>query len=49
MKKMYDSRVIFKKKMIEAKKQYEKTPTIEPATKEIALIQQHSDGKENFS
>jgi len=35
MKKMYDSRVIFKKKMIEAKKQYEKTPTIE-LTKEIA-------------
>jgi DNA polymerase elongation subunit (family B) len=35
MKKMYDSRVIFKKKMIEAKKQYEKTPTIE-LSKEIA-------------
>ena len=35
MKKMYDSRVIFKKKMIEAKKQYEKTPTVE-LTKEIA-------------
>ena len=35
MKKMYDSRVIFKKKMIEAKKQYEKTPTNE-LTKEIA-------------
>merc|ERR1712025_468048 len=32
---MYDSRVIFKKKMIEAKKQYEKTPTVE-LTKEIA-------------
>ncbi len=29
MQKMYDSRVIFKKKMIEAKKQYEKTPTVE--------------------
>jgi DNA polymerase elongation subunit (family B) len=29
MKKMYDERVIYKKKMIEAKKQYEKTPTIE--------------------
>ena len=26
MKKMYDSRVIFKKKMIKAKQQYEKTP-----------------------
>ena len=35
MKKMYDSRVIFKKKMIEAKKQYEKTPTND-LTKEIA-------------
>ncbi len=35
MKKMYDSRVIFKKKMIEAKKQYEKTPTVE-LMKEIA-------------
>jgi len=35
MQKMYDSRVIFKKKMIEAKKQYEKTPTVE-LTKEIA-------------
>jgi len=35
MKKMYDSRVIFKKKMIEAKKQYEKTPTVE-LSKEIA-------------
>ena len=29
MQKMYDSRVIFKKKMIKAKKQYEKTPTVE--------------------
>jgi DNA polymerase elongation subunit (family B) len=29
MKKMYDERVIYKKKMIEAKKQYEKTPTIQ--------------------
>ena len=28
MQKMYDSRVIFKKKMIEAKKEYEKTPTV---------------------
>ena len=35
MKKMYDSRVIFKKKMIEAKKQYEKTPTPD-LVKEIA-------------
>ena len=35
MQKMYDSRVIFKKKMIEAKKQYEKTPTVE-LMKEIA-------------
>ena len=35
MKKMYDSRVIFKKKMIEAKKQYEKTPTVD-LMKEIA-------------
>jgi len=35
MKKMYDSRVIFKKKMIKAKKQYEKTPTVE-LMKEIA-------------
>ena len=35
MKKMYDERVIFKKKMIEAKKQYEKTPTVE-LMKEIA-------------
>ena len=35
MQKMYDSRVIFKKKMIEAKKQYEKTPTVE-LSKEIA-------------
>ena len=35
MKKMYDSRVIFKKRMIEAKKQYEKTPTVE-LMKEIA-------------
>ena len=35
MKKMYDSRVIFKKKMIKAKQQYEKTPTVE-LTKEIA-------------
>ena len=29
MKKMYDERVIYKKKMLEAKKQYEKTPTIQ--------------------
>ena len=35
MKKMYDGRVIFKNKMIEAKKQYEKTPTVE-LMKEIA-------------
>jgi len=35
MKKMYDSRVIFKKKMIAAKKEYEKTPTVE-LSKEIA-------------
>ena len=35
MKKMYDSRVIFKKKMIAAKKEYEKTPTVE-LMKEIA-------------
>jgi DNA polymerase elongation subunit (family B) len=35
MKKMYDGRVIFKKKMLEAKKQYEKTPTVE-LMKEIA-------------
>ena len=35
MQKMYDGRVIYKKKMIEAKKQYEKTPTIE-LMKEIA-------------
>jgi len=35
MKKMYDGRVIFKNKMLEAKKQYEKTPTIE-LMKEIA-------------
>ena len=35
MQKMYDSRVIFKKKMIKAKKQYEKTPTVE-LMKEIA-------------
>ena len=32
MKKMYDSRVIFKKKMIKAKQQYEKTPTVEPVS-----------------
>ena len=35
MDKMYGDRVIFKKKMIEAKKQYEKTPTI-ALEKEIA-------------
>ena len=35
MQKMYDSRVIFKKKMIEAKKKYEKNPSVE-LTKEIA-------------
>jgi DNA polymerase elongation subunit (family B) len=35
MQKMYDSRVIYKKKMLEAKQQYEKTPTIE-LKKEIA-------------
>ena len=35
MEKMYSDRVIFKKKMIEAKKQYEKTPTKE-LEKEIA-------------
>ena len=35
MQKMYDSRVIFKKKMIEAKKKYEKTPT-KALEKEIA-------------
>ena len=29
MQKMYDSRVIFEKKMIKAKQQYEKTPTVE--------------------
>jgi len=35
MRKMYDSRVIFKKRMIKAKQQYEKTPTVE-LMKEIA-------------
>ena len=35
MDKMYNERVIFKKKMIEAKKEYEKKPSIE-LTKEIA-------------
>jgi DNA polymerase elongation subunit (family B) len=35
MEKMYNDRVIFKKKMIDAKKEYEKTPTVE-LTKEIA-------------
>ena len=35
MQKMYDSRVIFKKRMIDAKKAYEKTPT-NALTKEIA-------------
>ena len=35
MDKMYNERVIFKKKMIEAKKAYEKKPSIE-LTKEIA-------------
>jgi DNA polymerase elongation subunit (family B) len=35
MEKMYNDRVIFKKKMLQAKQQYEKTPTIE-LTKEIA-------------
>jgi DNA polymerase elongation subunit (family B) len=35
MQKMYDSRVIFKKRMIKAKQQYEKTPTVE-LMKEIA-------------
>ena len=35
MQKMYDSRVIFKKKMIKAKQQYEKNPSVE-LTKEIA-------------
>ena len=35
MKKMYDSRVIFKKRMIKAKQQYEKNPTVE-LTKEIS-------------
>ena len=35
MQKMYDSRVIFKKKMIKAKQEYEKNPSVE-LTKEIA-------------
>ena len=35
MDKMYNDRVIYKKKMLEAKQQYEKTPTVE-LTKEIA-------------
>jgi len=35
MEKMYNERVIFKKRMITAKKKYEKTPTVE-LTKEIA-------------
>ena len=35
MEKMYNDRVIFKKKMLQAKQQYEKTPTVE-LTKEIA-------------
>jgi DNA polymerase elongation subunit (family B) len=35
MEKMYTDRVIYKKKMLEAKQQYEKTPTVE-LTKEIA-------------
>ena len=35
MEKMYRDRVIYKKKMLEAKQQYEKTPTVE-LTKEIA-------------
>ena len=35
MQKMYDERVIFKKKMLKAKQQYEETPTIE-LKKEIA-------------
>jgi DNA polymerase elongation subunit (family B) len=35
MEKMYTDRVIYKKKMLQAKQQYEKTPTVE-LTKEIA-------------
>ena len=35
MQKMYDSRVIFKKKMIKAKQEYEKNPSVE-LSKEIA-------------
>ena len=35
MQKMYDARVIFKKKMIKAKQEYEKNPSVE-LTKEIA-------------
>jgi len=35
MQKMYDGRVIYKKRMLEAKQQYEKTPTVE-LMKEIA-------------
>ena len=35
MEKMYNERVIFKKRMITAKKKYEKTPSVE-LTKEIA-------------
>ena len=35
MEKMYNERVIFKKRMITAKKKYEKSPSVE-LTKEIA-------------
>ena len=48
MDKMYGDRVIFKKKMIEAKKQHEKTPTI-ALEKEIARCNKYPDGKEDLS
>ena len=48
MEKMYNERVIFKKRMIEAKKAYEKTPT-KIVGKRNCKVQQYPDGKEDLS
>ena len=48
MEKMYNERVIFKKKMIEAKKSYEKTED-ENVGKRNCPLQQYPDGKEDLS
>ena len=46
MEKIYKDRTIYKKKMLQAKQDYEKTPT-KALEKEIGAMQQHSDGSQD--